>query len=629
MFKLESKRLKREFKITNGNFYASQILNKVTDMCFVPDGNGSEFTVFFEDGSEFSSKGLPVLFSNEENEKLKFVFAEYCGVTVTVEYWVHADGCTVCKQLTLSQNDDKVIDRVFLEDVGIINSVTNFGIDPKTHGEGEDFVCSLGQPFYIDSLFFACPNPAVDSKIIHGSGQIRYYIGKNVGKDFKCPVTVMGGGSDNTLQAMQDAFFEHLRFISRKNGVCCRYLNNGSSKKADAEALAVQFSGAKEALSPLPLDGMVEITDVWESGKSEFPSFGKHFENGFAAIREACGETKFGIRLNAAGDKKQAKKLQKTKKGYVHSSGKEICMASPLYTESLTAFLRAFITENKIEMLELDFGSSEAQPCTDTEHGHAVGGKNDMYYLTAATENRMALLKELSEAFPALHITLRGMKNLSPFWRQWVDALDNAALSDGEGEAVTEEMPVLEAEMTKSDTVFYDTMCTHALQLPADALTVSPAAFEMSEDEFLKYTMWRAVRGEGTWDYTAGTLALSDKRKAVLAEALRLKNENQRILKDCRLIGGRPADGNIYGFVAWTETEGVVAMRNPTNEKTSLTLTLNKLMGVPENFENAKRNNIYSLSVPQTEELYAYGSKIDLTLHGYECVIFKFKKETV
>jgi hypothetical protein len=63
MFKLESNRLKREFKIQNETFYASKILNKYSDMTFVPDGNGSEFVVVFEDGDSFSSKGLPVVFS--------------------------------------------------------------------------------------------------------------------------------------------------------------------------------------------------------------------------------------------------------------------------------------------------------------------------------------------------------------------------------------------------------------------------------------------------------------------------------------------------------------------------------------------------------------------------------------
>ena len=47
MFRLESNRLKREFKIADGKLYASQIVNKYSGMSFVPDGNGSEFVVHF------------------------------------------------------------------------------------------------------------------------------------------------------------------------------------------------------------------------------------------------------------------------------------------------------------------------------------------------------------------------------------------------------------------------------------------------------------------------------------------------------------------------------------------------------------------------------------------------------
>ena len=85
MFKLESKRLKREFKIVNDNFFASQILNKYSNMSFVPDGNGSEFVVHFVDGTEFSSKGLAVTKSLENGNKLMFVFAENMGITATIE----------------------------------------------------------------------------------------------------------------------------------------------------------------------------------------------------------------------------------------------------------------------------------------------------------------------------------------------------------------------------------------------------------------------------------------------------------------------------------------------------------------------------------------------------------------
>lgn len=70
MFRLESKILKREFKVVDGNLYSSQIINTASKMQFIPDGNGSEFFIKFSDGDELSSKGLAVTESAEKDGEL-------------------------------------------------------------------------------------------------------------------------------------------------------------------------------------------------------------------------------------------------------------------------------------------------------------------------------------------------------------------------------------------------------------------------------------------------------------------------------------------------------------------------------------------------------------------------------
>ena len=72
MYKLSSNRLKREFKITDEKFYASQIKNTYSGMSFIPDGNGCEFVIHFADGGEYSSKGLPVESGDYEDDRLVF-----------------------------------------------------------------------------------------------------------------------------------------------------------------------------------------------------------------------------------------------------------------------------------------------------------------------------------------------------------------------------------------------------------------------------------------------------------------------------------------------------------------------------------------------------------------------------
>ena len=125
MFRLKSNALQREFKVNEGYLYASRIRNTRSGMDLVPDGNSTEFTFHFTDGTEFSSKGLKVTDSAERDGKLVFTFEEFEGITVTMRYWVGRDGNTLKKQLQFIQaTEDKVIDYIALEHIGVVSPFT-------------------------------------------------------------------------------------------------------------------------------------------------------------------------------------------------------------------------------------------------------------------------------------------------------------------------------------------------------------------------------------------------------------------------------------------------------------------------------------------------------------------------
>ena len=204
MFRLKSNALQREFKVNEGYLYASRIRNTRSGMDLVPDGNSTEFTFHFTDGTEFSSKGLKVTDSAERDGKLVFTFEEFEGITVTMRYWVGRDGNTLKKQLQFIQaTEDKVIDYIALEHIGVINSQTHFSIpdDVETSMQIPDAMAILGQHFYIDSLFFGCEFPATDNRIQYGIGQVKYYVGHPVHGRFTCPATVMGGATGKVISS--------------------------------------------------------------------------------------------------------------------------------------------------------------------------------------------------------------------------------------------------------------------------------------------------------------------------------------------------------------------------------------------------------------------------------------------
>ena len=642
MFKLESNRLKREFKIANNTFYASQIQNKNSGMNFVPDGNSSEFLIYMEDGTQFSSKRLPVVSSSEENGRLRFVFAENKGVTVAVEYWLHADGNSICKQLTINQSDDAVINAVLLENIGIINSKTHFGVEITEGSEIPPYHAMLGQPFYIDSLFFGCEFPGTDNRILHGRGQIKYFIGRNV-KNFKCPPTVMGAADDNTLVAVHKAFYEYIDFISVPRALRFQYnCWYDNMDKINQSSIIELFSRVNEEMKRHNAPGLEAyvVDDGWANFKAKFWEVNKKtFPNELkdvSALVNTFGSG-FGLWLSPRGGYKKtrvkfAKKIQKSGNGFYNAQSDDICIASKKYTEALAEFLVQKIKELSICSLKLDGFS--LLPCTNEKHDHAVGGDNDMLYITDMWQNWIALFSRLRDANPALFINMTCYVNPSPWWLQWVNSLWLQNSSDLGFAENLEEQSMLDAEITYRDARYYDCVIRRAASLPLNALYNhepiygKTAKVEYSDEEFIKYLYWCAIRGAALNELYLSPDMMSDAKWRTLAEVMRFQKENFSILKNASFIGGDPEDNNIYGFTSFTEEgEGIIALRNPTDEETSLTLTFNKLMGVSEEgFKDMRIEKIYCLSNFGSGIGLSYNDKLDLTLHPFEILILKFTK---
>lgn len=643
MFKLESNVLKREFKIANDTFYASQILNTASGMSFVPDGNSSEFVVHFENGEEFSSKGLPVISSKEENNKLTFVFAENMGVSVTIEYWIAKDNNTICKQITLNQSNDDIIEYVLLENIGIINSKTNFSVGIMEDSEILGVHASLGQPFYIDSLFFGCEFPATDNRIAHGTGRIKYYIGKNALESIQCPVTVIGGGKDNTIPEIKRAFFEYIESISTKTELRFQY-NSWYDHMMDINEKNISDSfyeikkGLEKHNAP-KLDAYV-VDDGWNNYKNGFWSFNKKFPNGFTAITKQVKDmgSNFGLWLGPRGgynyQRKFAKRIERAKMGYYNRDSKDICVASSRYLDNLENFLIETTKEYDIDYWKLD--GFCLRPCTNPKHDHIVGGENDMYFVTDMWHKWIKLFENLrssrENAGKNLWINMTCYVNVSPWWLQWVNSLWLQNCADIGFADNDESQAQVDSEITYRDSRYYDCICRRANQIPLkniynhEPIYGNTAKVNYTDEEFEKFIFWCAVRGQALNELYLSYNMMNDNKWDLLSRAMHFQKDNYHILKNANIIGGDPAENNIYGYISWSKDgEGIIAMRNPGNEQTELTLTLNKLMDTPETLKDAKLVNIFG-NCRNSDTLFSYNSKIDLTLEPFEMIIIKLEK---
>ncbi|MDE6413014.1 MAG: hypothetical protein K2K42_03870, partial [Eubacterium sp.] len=149
-----------------------------------------------------------------------------------------------------------------------------------------------------------------------------------------------------------------------------------------------------------------------------------------------------------------------------------------------------------------------------------------------------------------------------------------------------------------------------------------------SDDEFEKAFYWNACRGAALNELYISEGMMNEKKWSILSDVIDWQKKNYHILKNAMFLGGDPAENNIYCYSSWDENgEGIIALRNPTNEETSLTLTFNKLMGCPETLNGVKKFNIYNKSEADHQETFKYNDKVNITLAPFEVKIVQFGKQ--
>lgn len=646
MFRLESKILQREFVVHENTLYASQIRNVLSGRDFVPDGNSVEFLFHFTDGSEFSSKGLNVVDSKQEDGKLSFKFEETQGIEVTMTFWAGEDGNTLKKQIAFNQNSDKTIDYILLEHIGITNSKAHFSVPTDVEGpelNGVHF--SLGQPFYIDTLFFGCEFPATQNIILYGIGQVKYFIGKKINGEYKCPVTVVGGAKSDLLVDVQKYFYNYIESIATPGNLRIQYNSwYDFMKEIDADNIEKSFFEIEKGLTSngiAPLDAYV-VDDGWVDYKSGFWSFNKKFPNQLYDISQITAklDSHFGLWLGPRGGygfpDKFAKKMEKLGKGSFNSEAKDVCVADKTYIKNVTDFILKSTKEFDIDYWKFD-GFCLA-PCKNPNHNHPVGGENDMYFITDMWECWIDVFKKIRElrtkAGKGLWINMTCYVNPSPWWLQYVNSIWVQNSADIGFADNLEDQAQVDREITFRDARYFNLLNTRAIQMPLnriynhEPIYGTYAKVDYTDEEFEKYLYFDACRGQALNELHLSYTMMNKSKWRSLAKVIEWQKSNYDILKNAMFIGGNPEENNVYGYFAWNENgDGIIALRNPTDEKAPLTLTLNKLMGCPEDLKDVQRYNVYNLSNKESYDSFSYGDKIDLTLQPFEVKIFQFGKE--
>ncbi len=643
MYILTSDTIGIKLNIIDDILYVSEISNELSNMSFVPDGGSSCFEIKFADGDLISSKNLKVTEHTQEGNQLIFKFASQFNTSVILNYKISANNKIIEKQLHISQSESKKIDYIILENVGIINSVSSFSVPDI---DNDDIYKNLGQPFYIDSLFWGCEFPATRNGIFNGRGQIKYYIGKDAINPISCPTTIIGGAKSTLNVDLRSSFFEYIESISQNGSLQVNY-NPWFDCKMDINSDKIQnlFLSVSERLSSNdtnPIDCYV-IDDGWNNYNNSFWNIDRNkFPNGLSEISNFASKlgSGFGLWISPRGgydyNSKFAKKIEKARMGYINAEDSDICIASKNYMEHLGEFIIEQTEENDISYWKFDGFCKK--PCQNSKHDHITGGEKNMYYITEMWHGYIEIFRKLREFRSGqgkpLFINLTCYVNPSPWLLQYVNTIwlqQEYDISFAENYS-KDKQSKLDAMLTYRDSGYFDFLSRRAYQIPSsaifnhDPIYAKEVDLSLDDKEFEKLLYWNACRGSSLLELYLSVDIMNNEKWQILSKVIDWQRKNFSILKNAMFIGGDPADNNIYCYASWDNTgSGIIGLRNPSNEKTALTLTLNKLMGCPESLTNIDSTIIYDINHSnESMGTYNYNDKIDLELAPFEVKIIQF-----
>lgn len=531
------------------------------------------------------------------------------------------------------------------------------------------YYISLGQPVYIQGMFFGLEFPASETEIDgNRKVRIRYYSGKSFemlasegrladSGTFTTWKEVTGATRSTDMDVIQTDFFSYIHDISVPVDFRIQY-NSWYDFMLDINENNIlgSFREVERGLTQngvRPIDSYV-VDDGWnaygpwqEENKAKFWSFNSKFPNELSTPSDLSHRlsSNFGLWLGPRGGYnyyiKFARFLEENGNGKLNRNSSDICTNHKVYCEKLKTFFLDCQQRFDVNYWKLD-GFLVRPPQPDPQGNYISGGYQGMYYVTEHWERWIDIFQAMRNERGAkrndLWINLTCYVNPSPWFLQWGNSVWMQNSQDI-GRLNVKRPSQLDQLLSYRDDRYFDFVKTRAFQFPLAHLynhdpiygNTANLAGKMDDDEFRTYLMMMATRGSAFWELYYSYNMMNEGQKWVInADVLHWINDNYETLKHARLIGRTPAKGTPYGYSAWSEQEGIISVRNPSDEVKEFTFPLDRTIGVPEGLKGLHRTSVWTYRTDEQKaedtenHLFDYGGQISLSLQPGEVRIWKF-----
>ncbi len=660
---IENTALKKSLSVDKGRLVPQEIFNKISGLT-VKAGEGSEeFILRFKSG--FFSKEIKASDLKVESEEKKItdsgdrytikfsglnIWGSKLSVKLVYNTTNQADVIRKHIELTFDKRGNKsfILDYIDFESLHFDSSLSSWSIPQQENSHVPGYALEMGQPLYVDSLFFGVEFPANLNKIENAVTSLRYYSGKKLADIMKNNVfvshkAVIGGADGKAFPQVQRAFFEYIKTISKPIKLRRQYnswydhMLNITRENVYGSFLEIEKAMTKTGEKPL--DCYV-ADDGWNDYSKGFWGFNEKFPDELYPFSDLTGalSSNFGLWLGPRGGYtndtvKFAKKIEKAGNGYLNNNSKDICVASEKYVDKTAELFLDFQKRFDLNYWKLD-GFAQ-KPCKDKKHDHMVGGYNYMYFYTDVWEKWTAVFDKMYENGHSNYwINLTCYAPPSPWFLKhvsslWMQVSDDVGFIGKKGQLSDKDRM-----LSYRDERYFDFYNGRQFQFPQralynhDPIYGNEAKVNMSDEDFRVYLFTMAMRGTCFWELYYSYNMMNEAKWRINYSVLRFLEDNIDVLANSVIFGGRPSKNQVYGFSAFAENEGILCLRNSSGETTDYTVRLDENIGVPNNLIYAPMVQILPYNTKGIGDIYRYGDTIKVSLAPYETKIMHFGRKT-
>ena len=630
--------------------------------------------------SEMKVQGEPELTEKDGVKTLTFTFEpkRVRGVDYTIkEVITMKDGDSFMrKRLDISvgegQAEKAKIDYIDLENMQISQDdlkkdeywsiKDNMADNPDMGGMKGDYL-ELGQPYYVGAMYWGCEFPETENKIKDSNSFIRYYYGKSLKSDDKFKYNegnengkmttwdaVVGAARSRDYSVTQSDFYEYIETIAIDTEFRQQYNSwYDNMKEITDEIIQKSFFEIEKGFTQYgiaPLDSYV-VDDGW-TNYSSFWDFNDKFPNELynSSLQVNQLASNFGLWLGPRGgygtEREIANWIAQNGFGSVNrQSGSDINISDARY---LTKLNKEIFCEyqDKFDINYWKLDGMLLNPSTEQSEYYVTG--NPLYTISETYERWTDIFEDMRDnrAGKDLWLNMTSYTNPSPWHVQWVNSVWMQNTGDT-GYTNSFNATDEEAMLTYRDNAYYNFLNEREWQLPNKyfynhdpvyGLTANDAYhrpdIKYTDDEMRNHLYMLGTRGTAFWEYYYSYSMFDDNKWQINAEAAKWIEDNFDILQKSQMFGGKPNDGNVYGYSCWNGKEGILSIRNPKNEAQSYKVTYDRLIGVGEDLGTVYGKVVVGDQRHQTDEPLTYGKEVTYTLNPKEVLILQFgeKDET-